>query len=694
MKSNKETAQLKSGTKPLAAKEEATSAKNKRPARADSKAEASAKGSEAPRNAIVASIKAHWNEPKAILKDLRALSNKEDSEVKSENLSTEIMKLIFAILGYSDKNYLKNLVETVKTKSALTQFVMNWYLKQPMTKESTKQHLKILFEELKDMISDKVKIGYDDFAKNVTKFLKSSDAARNSVVDEILASLESREHLEGEIIENGQAALGDIELESLEDEETMNRLDRALGKMFAKGDVPSEALVAVSSLLTTMEAIMKNASEIEDKYLVPALYFCQCEQLHGQVRFIVKEILKKQSNPEKTFDTYVGASLQIPEVHCMHNLFVTASKGNVDYSQLLEIVFRAGAEMHIVNRIDLDEFYKFYKPGVSEEQDECYNTILLREARRDVLTELMEKEERADIKEGLKKRLSVLAKKQKRKNRRKNKKENELKNGALKSEDKDESQGSGNVKVKLQGSNEPKEAKLDETVSKSKGIVSKSDEIASKSRGISINPKGIDAKPKGISVNPKGIDVNPKGIDVNPKGISINPKGIDVKLKKAPQEKARFAEETESDNDESEDSTSDKTTGLGRKATKFEKKIGKRIFEKKEENKKLFRHKGKEDSSKAAPEKEEPQSVKRVDYKKKGESKAAYENKREERGSSRRSDEHAKRGERGIKNGAPKESDKRAAVKVMLEGKRPERFNGNGKRKESGRREDRKRARH
>lgn len=190
-------------------------------------------------------------------------------------------------------------------------------------------------------------------------------------------------------------------LVSLNDDAEIERLDKQLGSLFKRKMLSvSEEEYAVN-LISCLEILVKHNYAVKAENLIKILYFGQFSLISKTVKFIVRDLLQKVSDPERVFKIYQMCALAVPENYQFFNTFATHCGGTFDLRKFLGPALSFGHEDQLVNRVSLEKFSGIYDSTLGDAFDEFFLAILQNENNLEIVQSLDSQDFKSEIKSAI-----------------------------------------------------------------------------------------------------------------------------------------------------------------------------------------------------------------------------------------------------------------------------------------------------
>jgi hypothetical protein len=290
----------------------------------------------------------------------------------------------------------KSLYSLYGLNPSLFESVSHWYT----ANTDDESWLRSMLEKLKELVGHEV----DIYIQNVERAVeyKTTDGMQPLHTDESKVSIFPEDSNETLI--------------SLDDQEVMEKLDTEIGKMFLTDGIQSSNLRIVRHLLKCIEMAIKSSYIIRDQYLIHLLYYLKFGSISGQVKHIVKALIRNIRNygdtdRDKLFWIYLCTSSQIPDVHRFYRQFLRLCGEKFDHARIIQEAIENGHEDYIQGRIGLKEFLKAHDKDCQwdEKYDLFYISLIDQEHSSDVLMDLEKKETRTEMREIIRNRIKHIA---------------------------------------------------------------------------------------------------------------------------------------------------------------------------------------------------------------------------------------------------------------------------------------------
>lgn len=357
------------------------------------------------------------DEPTELLAKIKVLTMKKKVEGSNEGLAKSIFGHVFAIFNMQGDFY-ENMFKLLQNKTFLAQIANEFYFKSPMAAECFAEHFNKICDELVRLWEDKSGLSYEGYAKNIER-MSAYDSLADfvSAVDDVpQEEVAECADLKASKIQQLQGAEdpeeSNFSLVSLEDDAVIERLDAELGQIFHKDEASEDTLHFSGLLIKSLELLIETNYVSDIGGLARLLYFSQFGQLLPQIKQAVKAYISKFGDRKQIFRIFQMAALENPAVYALYGIFTQYCEDSFDAESFIKVAISAGHEDLIERRIESKSFYAMYKPGLGEEYDAMFMSLVQKEGNLETLNELLARENTPEAEEIVRKAIARVERRQ------------------------------------------------------------------------------------------------------------------------------------------------------------------------------------------------------------------------------------------------------------------------------------------
>lgn len=368
-------------------------------------------------NMLLFIFRAFRNNSADLLAKIKVLTSNKKVNAEGLSLHMSVMKHLFAFYDMKD-GFFENLFKLIMSGSLLSRYVCDYLYSTPFEPEEYDEHFNRICSELARILEKTAQLPFEDYMEYVQDIDAMDDIQDFKLVDETEQSTKDTEEEDGKqnSLREAQKMLdphdedSTFTLQSLNDDDEIERLDRELGSFFSKGAVSAQDEEYAIALARCLEALIKHNYAVKIDDLIKVLYFYQFEPISNTFKHIVKEYMSKFREPVRVFKIFQMTCMVVPSIYSLYNVFLSHCNGDFDHLRFMRCVLNSGHEDFLLNRIDKDSFYIVYNSGLGEEFDDFMKNLVRLEHREDKLRELSEKPFKPEVKEAIKASLETLEK--------------------------------------------------------------------------------------------------------------------------------------------------------------------------------------------------------------------------------------------------------------------------------------------
>lgn len=523
-------------------------------------------------------FKEYKDEPSSLLSKIKILTMNKKVEVGSKSIIRNILNNLFALYDMKG-SFHDNLFSFLNLTSYLSILATELYFESSMETEEFEEIFNKVCDEIIKVMQPKAYASFEEFDKAFMSFDEISDLknARTSVE----ADSESKSESEDEAIPaytaedrknnhvdkwNDDMEQSSFSLVSLNDDEEIEKMDYRLGSIFRGDGISEDNKNYASKLMVAIKQLLTANYIFNIELFKKLLYIDQFAYLYQQSKHAIRTFVDKVKDKKRIFRMFQIAALQIPQVYKLYKIMQTTCGVDYDSISFMDVAITNGDGEYILQRVDNGEFYRYYKKDMGLLYDEFLVGLIGNENSIDTLKRLSENDLPEEAQEAIK--ISI----------------DRVEHRAKKSEKKNDKKTVENVEKKVV---EKAEKKVVENV-ENKVVEKAEKKVVEKKKAA----EKIIEKSENQEVTEDVEEVIEESMEENSESDSIveepNPSKRSLK-KEATNEKSAMKEEAKK---------------LAKKS--FRERIGSKIADEKEENKKKFRMKNLKEKTKAKKiEKEE-----------------------------------------------------------------------------------------
>lgn len=328
-----------------------------------------------------------------LLAKIKILTKDKKVNTEGDSLHVSVMKHLFAF--YSMKgSFHENLFELIMGGGPLPRYACEYLYSHPFGSEEYDEHFDRICSELARVLEKTAQLSFEDYMEHiysidamddVLDFQFEEDSAPNALNDDPRENrLEDAQKLLDPLSEDDVSTL-----QSLNDDDEIERLDRELGGFFSRGMISARDGEYAGALARCLESLIKHNYAVRIDDLIKILYFHQFEPISDTFKHIVKEYMTKFREPIRVFRIFLMTAMVTPNVYFLYRIFLSHCGNEFDHLKLMRSVLRFGHEDFLVNRIDKDSFYGIYNSDLGEGFDAFMMSLVRLEHREDRLKELL-----------------------------------------------------------------------------------------------------------------------------------------------------------------------------------------------------------------------------------------------------------------------------------------------------------------
>lgn len=374
-------------------------------------------------NMLLFILKTFKSNPSEVLAKVKILTSDKRVNTEGDAIQIAVLKHICAFYKLENLN-IHGLFKMIETNSLLSKFLLDFVFSAAFDSEQYDSFFNEIFTEICRVSEKSASLSFNDFIGffyEIDSVEHIENYQADNVDDEVVHEPEEEnsvnEH-EEDVLPSKETESSDessVDLVSLNDDDEMLRLDRALGKMFGKGMLSIDEQNYLNGLCKCLELLIKNNFNVKIENLIRILYLCQFEYIANRIKFIVKDFLGKIGDKERIFRIFQISSLINPSVYSLYTTFYSYCNVAFDLKVFLTCVFNFGHEEFIINKIDKDAFYSIYNSTFGKSFDDFLISLIQMERREHKLKEMETIYFNDNVREAISHSLAIINEKQQKK---------------------------------------------------------------------------------------------------------------------------------------------------------------------------------------------------------------------------------------------------------------------------------------
>lgn len=370
-------------------------------------------------NMLLFMFRTFKNNSADLLAKIKILTSDRRVNTDGDSLHVSVMKHLFAFYDMKGSFY-ENLFGLIMGGGPLPKYACSYLYSHPFESEEYNEHFDRICLELAITLEKTAQLSFEDYMECISS-IDAMDDVQNFRSDEESKSIIGEDHARDDCLEEAQKLLDPHSeedastLQSLNDEDEIERLDREIGSFFSRGTIGAKDEEYATALARYLELLIKYNYAVRVDDLIKILYFHQFEQISDILKHIVKEYMTKFREPMRVFKIFLMTGMVTPNVYSLYRIFLSHCGSDFDHLKLMRCVINFGHEDFLLDRIDKDSFYCIYNNSLGAEFDAFMESLIRLDHREDKLKELSEHSFKPEIKDVIRASLEALNKRKARK---------------------------------------------------------------------------------------------------------------------------------------------------------------------------------------------------------------------------------------------------------------------------------------